>query len=347
MQDMTDHTVGTEWLGRMVHLIILTTLFLPSGCADPEEEKGATVLRVSYSHSPQPESEIHFFAEAFKEMLLARTDDFDVKLYASNALGQEREVYEGIQLGAGATCAVTGTAILSNFDRRVGVLDLPYLWNDYPAMHRALDGEVGAQIRSILLESGFEVVTWLDSWGFRNVASATRPISNAQDLKGMKLRTIPSPSYIAAVQAMRAIPSPMAFGEIYTSLETGVIDGFEHTSSVILANRLYEVTDYLAITRHMLGPVVFVCSRDKLAQLPEEAKEHLYEAARQAARKQRSQSSERAESALVSLESKGMAITVIDTSGFASAARDAQEALARDIGAENLLAMIRDTGSPY
>src|SRR5690606_3896088 len=145
--------------------------------------------------------------------------NFSVTIYPNNQLGQEREVYEAMQLGSGADCAISGTAILGNFNQKVGVVDLPFLWRDYDHVDRVDGGAVVEALRAVLGGSGFAVVSWLDSWGYRNVAT-NKAIETVADLHGLNIRTIPTDTYVKAVNAMGANATPMAFGEIYTAMET-------------------------------------------------------------------------------------------------------------------------------
>ncbi|AQP49977.1 hypothetical protein BW733_03110 [Tessaracoccus flavescens] len=158
------------------------------------------------------------------------------------------------------------------------MVDLPYLWADYDHVHRVLDGAVGDQLADGLREAGFEVVAWLDSWGYRNVATKA-PVASADDLKGLKIRTIPTDTYVQTINAMGANATPMAFGEIYTAMETGVLDGLEHSAALVQANKFNEVAGNYTLTRHLFGPVAFVCSTAFMGRLDEDQKAQVLAAA--------------------------------------------------------------------
>jgi tripartite ATP-independent transporter DctP family solute receptor len=299
-----------------------------------------TVIRISHSHQARDDSEIHVAASRVAEYVESRSDDIKVRVYANNSLGQEREVYEGMQLGAGAACSISGTAILANFNPRLGALDLPFLWRDYDHIHRALDGAVGDQLREELRKAGFEVLAWMDSWGRRNVVTTSKDVREPEELKGLKLRTIPAPSYILAMQTMGVNPTPMAFGEIYTSLENGVIDGFEHTPSTVLSNRFYEVTDYLIRTNHLFGPIVMVCSRDKWQQLSEPQRQLLLAAAKDAATFVRQQAPIKEQQAIAALQRQGMTVRELDTREFVGTAVGVHKLFAEKYHASDLIEAI-------
>lgn len=314
-----------------------------SGCGGggPETSSRRTMIKFSHCQQADFSSELHTTAWIFKQWINEHSGKLRVKIYPSSALGQEREIYEGMQLGGGATCVVSGTAILNNFIKKIGVLDLPFLWRDYEHVHRVLDGEVGRQLAGELERRGFTVLVWLDSWGYRNVVTASRDVRTPEQLRGLKIRTIETPIYIAALNAMGTNATPMAFGELYTSLQTGVLDGFEHNASTIVANKYYEVTKHIILTRHLFGPVVLVYSKADWDRLSGEEQEIVQAAANMTRDIERALAPVREAECLTQLQDHGMTITEIDTSAFRENAIELQDNLAAELGATDLLEKIR------
>jgi len=303
---------------------------------------GKKTIKISHCLQADFSSELHTAAWIFQQWVNDHSETLEVKIYAANALGQERDVYEGMQLGGGASCAVSGTAILNNFNRTIGVLDLPFLWEDYDHVHRVLDGDIGEKLAAELEQQGFIVLAWLDSWGWRNVVTTDTPVTSPDDLRGLKIRTIQTPTYIAALNAMGANATPMAFGEIYTSLQTGVLDGFEHSAAIVRANRFHEVTKHIALTRHLFGPVVMVFSKAEWNMLTDVEKKVIREGAKMAQDMERALAPIREREALDFLVEHGMTVHEIDTSVFEERAKTLQEELARECGALELLERIRE-----
>ena len=300
-----------------------------------------TEIRVAHTHQGNFSSEIHTAAWIFANYVNGHSETLEVAIYPNNALGEEREVYETMQLGAGALCTISGTAILNNFTDRVGVLDLPFVWQGYDHVHTVLDGAVGESLAAELGEQGFEVLAWMDSWGYRNVVTTDVQVTEPADLDGLKLRTIPTPIYIAAINAMGANATPMDFGEVYTGLETGVLDGFEHGAAIVVANRFYEVANHVALTRHLFGPLAMSCSAAVWQTLSPEDQALMREAATFARDVQRSLAPLREEQALEFLREQGMTITEVDTTVFRENAVAVQDELAAEMGATELLEQIR------
>ena len=340
------NTFKTGIITVLIIIVVCTSFLIGCGQSDPNQGTGVNsikkkTLKLSHCHQPDFSSELHMAAWVFKNWVNDHSATLEVKIYESNALGQERDVYEGMQLGGGASCIVGGTAILDNFVKKIGVLALPFLWQDYEHVHTVMDGEVGDILTREMDEKGFIVLAWLDSWGYRNVVTSDKEIKTPEDLAGLKIRTIQTPTYIEALNAMGANATPMAFGEIYTSLQTGVLDGFEHSASIIEASKFYEVSKYIAITKHLFGPVAFSFSKAEWVNLTDEEKDVVRTAAEMARDVERSLASLREEKSFEFLKEKGMILHEIDTTGFRENAKHVQDTLAEELGAAELLEMIR------
>lgn len=300
-----------------------------------------TEIRFAHVHAPDVAGELHFTAVAFAEALASLSDRHTAKIFPQGTLGSEREVYEGMQLGSGASITVSGTAILNNFDQRIGVVDLPYLFQDFEHVHRVFDGEVGRDLAAGLEKQGFVLLAWIDGWGFRNLITTQKAVQRPEDLRGLKIRTIPTPVYLAALRMMGANPTPMAYGEIYTGLQTGVIDGFEQAPAILIAERFYEVAKHLTTTRHLFPAMVVCYSKAHWDRMTPDDQAKIRRAAELARDKGRALAPVREAEALKTLRERGMTIHTCDTSGWVQAAVKLQDQLAAERGATDLLAKIR------
>jgi len=310
-----------------------------------EGEIKRKIIKVSYDDPVDFQSEIHLTAWIFQQYINDNSKTLEVKLYGSGTLGHEREVYEAMQLGSGAGCIISGTAILNNFSPRTGVLDLSFIWKDYDHVHRVLDSEVGNILSDDLNKVGLKVLGWLDSWGYRNIITAKKEIKSREDIVGLKIRTIQTPFNIAALNAMGANATPMAFGEIYSSMQTGVLDGFEHNATIVNSKKLYEVGKYLALTKHLFGPLVICFSKKQWEELSAREKQVVQNAATIARDIQRSLAPIREKEAMELLKKNGMIINEIDRTPFLAPSKELQNKLAKQVGAEDLLKKIRDAES--
>jgi len=298
-------------------------------------------IKFGFSSTVDLENDNGAAALLFKYYVESHSDDITVEVHGASALGSDADVIQALQLGAGATMYIGGTATFNTFIPKVGVLDLPFMWGDYAHVARALDGDVGEALKPEFEAAGFKVLGYGFSWGYRNVVTKGKSITKPGDVAGLKLRTIQSPIYVAALNAMGANATPMSFNEVYTALQTGVLDGFEHAASMVYSTKLYEVSDHLALTRHLFGPTAMTYSLPLWNQLTPEQQQLVQDGADFALAIARAMAPGREQEALQKLAAVGMAITEVDTADFVAAAVPLQDDLAAGIAATDLLAAIR------
>ena len=182
---------------------------------------------------------------------------------------------------------------------------------------------------------------WGDSFGFRQVVTRSREILTPADLAGLKIRTIQSAIYVKAVELMGASPTPMAFGEVYTSLQTGVIDGFEHDASTTLQQRFYEVAHVMTRTRHIAGVLGLWASTVTLGLLPPDLRAVLETAAQGAPPNSGARDRVKRHRRLPSWSRQGMKIREFDNTAFHPKAEALWDTEGRALGVAPWLAAIR------
>ena len=284
---------------------------------------------------------LHVLGDTFRSLVAARTNGaVDVRVFPSGTLGQEREVVQQLQEGL-VDFMVSGTAIWGSVAPKIQVFDFPFLWRDWTHVHNVLDGPTGYQA-GIYLERAVGVgpLAWGDSFGFRQVVTRSRDVVRAGDLTGLKIRTIQSPIYVKAIELMGASPTPMAFGEVYTSLQTGVIDGYEHDASTTLHQRFYEVAHHMARTGHIAGVIGLYASVASMWRLPRDIVGALQGAALDAAAIQRRKGPQEDRSATDLLAELGMTIRDFDSQPFRPPAERLWRSEAHRLGADDWLEAI-------
>jgi tripartite ATP-independent transporter DctP family solute receptor len=206
----------------------------------------AQTLKLAYA--TEPGFYHHAAAQAFKADLEAATGSrLTVELFPGGQLGGEAQILEGVR--AGTIEAYLGTCgALSNFVPELGVVDLPYIWRDTAHALGTLEGPVGTQLAAAAPAKGFVIG---DFWpaGRRDVYGNVR-IEKPEDFKGVKIRTLQTPVYIATFKAFGALPTPIAWPETYGALQQGVIDAAETALSAMLAASQQEVVKYIVLTGH-------------------------------------------------------------------------------------------------
>jgi tripartite ATP-independent transporter DctP family solute receptor len=327
-------------LGRRAFLTSIGAGALAAGCRG-RPARGPIVLRLSHSMSAG-RTALHVFGDTFRGLAEAATGGaVTIRLFPSGTLGQEREVVQQLQEGL-VDFMVSGTAIWGSVAPRLQVFDFPFLWRDWAHVHRVVDGVPGREAADYL-EGAVRIrpIAWGDSFGFRQVITRSRDVREPGQLAGLKIRTIQSPIYVKAVQLMGGSPTPMAFGEVYTSLQTGVIDGYEHDASTTYQQHFYEVARYMARTRHIAGVLGLFASTVGLARLPPGFREIIEHAALEAARLQRSMGPHEDTEAATELMARGMTIREIDGTAFRQPAERLWETEARALGVASWLEAIR------
>ncbi len=302
---------------------------------------GAThTFRLSHSHV-EGNTALDVFAKKFKELAAAKSGGrIDIQIFANNVLGQEKEVVQQVQQGL-VDMMASGSAIWGSVAPKAQVLDLPFLWSNYDHIAKAVDGEAGALLAGHLEEAAkARPLAWFYSFGFRNVVTRSKEVRAPEDLKGLKLRTIQSPIYVKAMELMGANPTPMALGEVYTSLQTGVIDGYEHDANTTLSQKFFEVAKHIALTQHIHGVLVLNAAPQKIDALPADLKQPLLDAAREAAAFQRAKAPSEDEAALAELKAKGLTVSEIDRSALASQAEGFWSSYGNEVQAGDIVQKI-------
>ncbi len=241
-----------KMLASVITVMILTALAV-SVAAQPKY-----VLRFS-----SPNSKEHAWgrsAEKFKQLVAEETKgQVEVQVYHSNALGATRESLEMTRLGS-TDFVLCGVAHVSRFVPEMSTFVLPYLWKDTETMFKALDGRMGDTVDALLWEKGFKVVGWWDN-GFRHISNNKRPIRVAEDIKGLKLRSLPTKIHVTFWRALGASPTPMDWAEVYPALQQGVVDGQENPPGVVFFEKLPDVQKYYSLTKHVNEPGNVLMSR--------------------------------------------------------------------------------------
>jgi len=318
-------------------------LLLLAGLAFTAQAQTKKLLRIHTAGPNDTNVDNTKLAVEFQDRANAAQNTVEIKVFPASQLGQTREVIEAMRLGSGAAGTTGGPAEYASFVRRLGVLGLPFEWKSYEHALRVLDGPVGKELDQDMEKAGFKVLAWATSWGYRNVITSKKEVKTAADLKGLKIRTIPTKVFVAAINSMGANATPMNFGEIYTSLQSGVLDGYEHTAATTISFKMYEVACCMALTKHLMDPTFLVFSLAEWKKLSPAEQAALQKAATEAGRIVREMAPQREGQALAEVRRLGMKVNEIDIAPLVKAALQAQDDLAKEFGAEKLLEQIRKT----
>ncbi|MEP2203309.1 MAG: TRAP transporter substrate-binding protein, partial [Tateyamaria sp.] len=283
--------------------IIATLAALSGGALSAQTE-----VKIGYALAP--DSHYGVAAQKWQEVVEAETDGkFSFRHFPSSGLGGEREVVEGLQLGTvEATIVSTGT--LSNFVPATGVTDIPFLFRSLDHARRVLDGPIGQDILAEFDGAGMVALAWGEQ-GFRHITNNRNAIHTPADVEGLKIRTMENPVHLAAFDAMGAAPTPMAWPEVISSLQQGVIDGQENPLSVIVSVKLNEVQKYLTLSGHVYSPAMLLVSKPFWDGLDDDQKAAMEKAATQAAAAMRGYVDNVETSGVETLKERGMEVNAL------------------------------------
>ena len=289
------------------------------------EAQAAYNMRV-YSSLPGDEQSSHYvWFKHFEESLKAKAGD-EIKLhyFPNGMLGKEADACQQVKMGA-IQLMISGTSIWATLVPEIGVLDLGYLFNNFDEVGAALDGKAGEKLGSMLQEkAGVAVLGFGYNLGARNIYTK-KEIKTPEDLKNVKIRLLPVPTFIATFEAMGAVPIPMPGGEVYSSLQMGVIDGVEHDAPTVLSSKYYEQAKFGYRTHHVFNPIVAVMNQNLLNTLPDNLQTAVMEAAREATAAERATAVEAEAKAFEALEAQGVKFTECPDGTFTEAVKPVWE----------------------
>lgn len=224
--------------------------------------------------------------EKFAELLAERSDGrITLKMFNSGVLGSQPDAIEQVRIG-GLAVGNFNLGPIGPIAPEANVVSLPFIFKDVEHMHRALDGEAGAQISEGMAKKGMVALAWYDS-GARSFYNTKKPVETPADIEGMKVRVMNNDLYSGMISAMGGNPSPMAFAEVYQSLKTGVVDGAENNWPSYESTGHYEVAGFYSLSQHLIIPECVCINADVFNALSAEDQEMVRTAARESADLQR------------------------------------------------------------
>lgn len=265
-------------------------------------------IRISHDTSDTQPSHV-VLEEAFKAPLEAASNgNITVEIYPNSMLGSLTENVNSIQLGD-LEMAYLNDSILSGFIPEFAVVGMPFLFSGTEAVHNAMEGDFGDHMNA-LLEEGLGIVNlgWCDV-GFRNITNSSKPITSPDDLKGMKIRTMTNPLHLEYFEACGALPTPMAFNELYTALQQKTVDGEENPNAIVWNNNIWEVQSYMTISEHIWTSTALSIGKAFLESLPQDYQDAIREAGAQTAAYQREMTTEQNASLAANIAGKGVEVT--------------------------------------
>lgn len=276
-------------------------------------------IKLAHNGNTNPDDPQNVGVNAFKEMVEERSDgSISVQIYPAGQLGDARTIVEGIQLGT-IEMGDVENGPMGGFVPEAMLWDLPFIFRDIEHAHAVLDGEIGKSVQEKYTNVGIRHLAYNDG-GFRYFTNDQRPINSMEDLQGLKIRVMESQVMVDTLNAFGASAVPMSFGELYTALQQGVVDGQENPMNLIFSQRFYEVQDYLSLSEHFYYPRQYIASEAWWQSLTEDHQAILQQAAVEASNIQRNALVEYEVEMRSVLEENGMQINEVEKDAFIEAA---------------------------
>jgi tripartite ATP-independent transporter DctP family solute receptor len=302
--------------------------------------QGTKVIRLAHHVSLQ--SEQHKAAENFAALVQKYSNGaLTVRVLPAAQAGGQREAIESVSLGA-LEMAYGESGLYANNSPRFGVLGLPYMYRDLAHWTSIVDGSIGIGLAAELQKSaGLRIMNWMIG-GYRDTYSRTRAIRKPEDFAGIKLRLPEAPAFVRSFRALGAIPTPIPAPEIYSALQTGVVDAMEGTNELAYTFKIFEVTKFMSRTRHMILDGSFAMNQAFYNSLPKDLQAVLDRASQECTLQQRKEHVEREAMWFGKLRNETkIEINDVETAAFAAKLAPLHNEFASAAKATDILAAIK------
>jgi tripartite ATP-independent transporter DctP family solute receptor len=297
-----------------------------------------------FGHVQPTDHPYHLMAEKFKQELEALSGGrVQVEIHPGGSLGNERDLVEGLKLGTVDVSTIT-SALTATFVREFGVFSLPFLFESFEQMYKVMDSPVGDEFAAHLEREGL-VKLGFNSGGARSMY-ASKPVNSLEDLQKMKIRTMEDPVYVETWNNLGALATPLPWGDVYTALDTGMVDGAEGAMISYKSMGFYDPAPYITVINYIFSWHNFMMSKTALEKLPEDLQAMVLTAGKRAQDYQRALVVEEEKSLLDVLE-KEYGCTVIypkDLAVWREKAMPVYEKRAAELGGMELIERIQKAG---
>ena len=310
-----------------------TALFAASGFA-------ATTIKIG--HVLNTDHSWHKNLAGFANDVKKETEGrVTIQLYPSGQLGNEKDMVEGLTFGT-VDGGLIGGGSFQSIDPKFGIEALPYAWPTHEAAYKAFDGKLGKYLFYLLGKKGIVGLAWWEN-GFRHITNNKKPVVKPEDLKGLKLRVTPDKMRLDTFKLLGAAPMAINFGELYSALQQGVVDGQENPYAIIYSNAFNEVQKYLSKSGHIWGSAVLCVNSDVWNKLSAKDKETVRKLAQKWCAAQRKETIKEENEFLDKLKAKGMKVNDVDKAAFQKAVQPVWKSYESTFGKE-LMDMVHEYG---
>ena len=269
-------------------IIVALLVFSIGGLGIWTNQTIAAEINIRVGHTLAPGHPYDLGAHKFKELLEARTGGkAKVDVFPSGTLGGERDMVEGTKLGTVDMVISEGTVAGAVAGvRKIFIFNMPFIFQNYDQFGKVIEGSIGEELNTLFKEKGFRNVGWMTA-GFHQLINTKRPIYTPKDIVGLKMRMWESKGAQLGMQSMGATVIPMAFPEVFTALQQGVIDGLSNSYATFYLQKFYEVTKYVSVANWIIFPLAFMMGENFFQSLPPDIQGQVLQCGKEAAKYQR------------------------------------------------------------
>lgn len=326
---------------RLMSLLVAALLVAVAGPAAAQAPK-VEPLTIKFAHAG---SQTHPYSVGMEKLtpILEKNSGGAIKLqvFCCAQLGSERELAESARLGTIHMTSVAAEGALPAWVPELQVFGLPFVIRDRAHAYKVLDGPIGKELETKLEAQGLHVLGWWEL-GFRNMTTRSKPVRVPDDLKGLKMRVQEAKVWLGFMRALGAIPTPIPFGELYSALQQGVVDGQENPVVTITSMKFYEVQKFVGLTEHTYTALPVMASKKWWDGLKPEQRKIIADSVAASVPEQRKTVTAQVDDGLKLLRGQGVTITEVDKAKFMAATKDVP-ALVADQVPPALVQRIRDT----
>ena len=315
---------------------LMTALTVALAICAPAAQAADQALR--FAHIFTPEFSVHKAAEMISDGVKKRTGGtVEIRILPNAQLGNERQILEGLMIGTIDMGNVTGN-LLQGAEPSAGLTSLPYLIRDFDHAFKVEDGPIGKEVeKRVLGKAGVRVIGYTTT-GIRVIFTPAKPIVSLADFKGLKVRVPESPVMVATFKALGANPTPTPWGELYTALQTRVVDAGESPPMVANDAKLFEIAKAMSLTNHVYTGQYMLISEKVFQRLSEKERAALLEAGREATAWQRAVTVKGQNEMIEHLQkTAGVTVYKVDTAPMQKAVAPVYQDYAKTIGGMQLL----------
>jgi tripartite ATP-independent transporter DctP family solute receptor len=334
-------------VNALVSVIFLFSVFLLAACGGGNKtgteptsgsngesnntSKSSEVIELKLGHIASETNPYHLLAVEFKKLVEERSEGkVKINIFPNGQLGQEREIIESLTFGNIDLAVITSSPV-TNFVPAFGILDVPYLFENWDQVETFLDSDIAQELLNETEAVGIETFAFVPR-GFRSVTNNVRPVNTPEDMKGLSLRVIESPVYLDTINELGATATGMPWADAYTAMQQGAIDGQENDYSIIYTQNVFEVQKHLSLTEHIFAINTLMASKGNIDKLPEAVQTIIAESAVDAAKVIRDQNRANQDKLRSQIEEKGMQINEVDKDAFRNAVPNTQEKYSKQFG---------------